>query len=79
MTIEKFYRRPMSEKEKIIERLNQILQVRDIHWNLLPDADLVRLTDAFERLRVDVEEIFGLLDEAPTLIQDKGEWKNYVV
>jgi hypothetical protein len=69
----------MSEKGKIARELDQFLLVKGIHWELLPEEDLQRLHDAFEKLRFDVGEIFGLLDEASTLIEDKGEWRNYVV
>lgn len=67
----------MSEKEKIVKELNEILQVRDIHWNLLPDADFMRLVEAFRKLKADVDEIFRLINEVPTIIPDKGEWRHY--
>jgi hypothetical protein len=69
----------MSEKERIARELDQFLLIRGIHWNLLPQEDLLRLHDAFEKLRVDIEEIFRLLDEASTLIPDKGGWRGYTV
>ena len=73
----------MSEKEKVIERLNQILQVRDIRWDLLPISDVQKLFEAFLRLREEVEQVFALFDEITEVsmvpFEDKGEWKNYVV
>jgi hypothetical protein len=74
----------MSEKEKIIKELNQILQVRDIHWSLLPEEDLLRLFEAFQRLKQEFEEVFAILDEileTPlTIVEDsKREWRHYCV
>jgi superoxide dismutase len=77
----------MSEKEKeeVIERLNQILQVRGIPWSLLPEHDLKRLFEAFEKLRQEIEEIFHVMDELqntiaelPFTIEGNG-WKEYTV
>jgi len=48
----------MSQKERIIERLNQILQIHDINWGLLPEQDLMRLFDGFQRLKQEFEEVF---------------------
>jgi hypothetical protein len=66
-----------SQKAKLIEELNKILQVKDINWSLLPETDLLRLFDAFQRLKDEFEQLFGLIDEILdqplTILEDKGK------
>jgi len=65
------------EKDEYVKLLNQILMVQNISWELLPEHQLKTLAEAFEKLRQDVEEFFQLLDEVPSIIPDKGEWRRY--
>jgi hypothetical protein len=75
------------KKHEVVRSLNQILQIRDIHWTLLPESDLLRLFEAFQRLKSEVEEVFALFDEITevSLVRfedgegSKKEWKNYCV
>lgn len=67
------------KKDEVVQKLNQVLMVQGIHWERLPEDDLLKLYEAFEKLRFDVEEVFGLLDEASTLIPGPRRRRNYVV
>jgi hypothetical protein len=74
----------MNEKEKVIEQLNQILQIRDVPWGLLPESDLLRLFEAFLRLKEEVEQVFALFDEITEVSlvpceDGKKEWRHYCV
>ena len=72
-------------KEELIQELNQILQIRNIRWDLLPESDLLRLFEAFLRLKFEVEQVFGLVDELENTIAElsfiieKNTWKEYVI
>jgi len=69
-------------KAELVVELNRYLLV-EVHWERMLEEDLLKLCEAFERLRRDVEGVFGFLDEvldqAPlTLVEDsKKEWKRY--
>ena len=73
------------KKQEVVQSLNQILQVRGISWDLLPESDLLRLFEAFQRLREEVEQVFMLFDEitgeTPLIaVEDsKKDWRHYVV
>jgi hypothetical protein len=72
------------KKSELANELDRILQVKDISWGLLPESDLLRLFEAFQRLKQEFEEAFALLDEVLdnpiTVVDDtKREWKRYTV
>lgn len=65
-------------KKELATELNRFLLI-DICWDGLSQEDLVKLARAFGQLRVELEEICEILNEVSTPIEDKGEWRNYVV
>ena len=70
-------------KDEVVQKLNQVLMVQGIHWERLPGEDLLKLCEAFEKLRLEIEQVFALFDEitgeAPLAppSEDKGEWRHY--
>ena len=65
-------------KAELVVQLNRYLLV-EVDWERMSEEDLQKSYVAFEKLRVDIEEVFHLLDEVPTIIPDRGEWRRYTI
>lgn len=70
-------------KAELVAELNRYLFV-EVDWERMSIEDLQKLYAAFERLRVEIEQIFALLDEITEISMVPGgdgkrEWENYVI
>lgn len=51
-------------KAEMAKQLNQILMVKNISWTKLPKRDIVKLYEAFIKLKEDVDKVFIMLVES---------------
>jgi hypothetical protein len=68
-------------KVELAALLNRYLFI-EVHWEMLPEEDLLKLYAAFEQLRVEIEQVFCFVDEVTetqlTVIEDgKKRWREY--